>query len=175
MRLARRLLFVLGLVLAMLAVLIVVATALDRPATTVHEETIVNAPRRLVWQLLTDFDGYQSWNPYVTRANGEARTGEQLALRLDPEHEEAQDVVCDVITVKEVRKLYWRCRNHDVPGVLDREHTFRLLPIDADRIRLVYDGRWEGVLVPFVDLDDRKSGYRRMILALKERAETAQR
>jgi len=169
-RLTRRLLLVLGLLLGLLAVAVLGATALDRPATMVHEEMVVHAPRRVVWQLLTDFEGYDAWNPYITRASGEARNGSQIDLRLEPLAAEPQQVECDVITVREVRKLYWRCRNH-MPGVLDREHTFRLLPIGADRVRLVYDGRWEGVLVPFVDLDDRKSGYRRMVRALKERAE----
>ena len=154
-----------------LFLLVVGATALDRPATTVHEETVVNAPRRVLWQLLTDFESYEAWNPYITHASGEARHGAQLDLRFHPLHEEPYQAKCDVITVKELRKIYWRCRDHGLPGLLDREHTFRLLPIDGDRVRLVYDGRWEGVLVPLVDLDDRKGGYRRMVRALKERVE----
>jgi hypothetical protein len=82
---------------------------------------------------------------------------------------------CDVVTVKHLRKLYWRCRDHAMPGLLDREHVFRLLPVAPGReeFRLVYDGRWEGVLVPFTELRNRKAGYLRMLLALKQRAELA--
>ena len=167
MRLAVRV----ALVLVLLAGLLVGgATALDRPATSVHEEMVVEAPRRVVWRLLTDFGGYDAWNPYITRARGRARRGAELELRLEPQGEEPQEVTCDVITVRTVRKLYWRCRDH-LPGLLDREHTFRLLPMGPDRVRLVYDGRWEGIFVPFADLDDRQSGYRRMALALKALAE----
>ena len=92
----------------------------------------MNAPRQLVWRLLTDFEGYRAWNPYIIRASGEARNGAELELQLDPLHEDPQDATCDVITVKELRKLYWRCRDHHVPGLLDREHTFRVLPVDAE-------------------------------------------
>jgi hypothetical protein len=167
----RRPLLVLGALLVVSAVAVLGAFAVDRPATKAHRGVIVNAPRTLVWRLLTDFEGYRAWNPYIVAASGEARNGAELELRLDPLHEDPQDSTCDVITVKELRKLYWRCRDHHVPGLLDREHTFRVLPVDAEHVRLVYDGRWEGVLVPFVDLDDRKQGYRRMVDALKLRAE----
>ncbi len=171
MRFGRRILLLLALAVGLLAAGVVGATALDRPATTVHEELIVNAPRRLVWELLTDFEGYDAWNPYITRASGEARRGAEIDLRLEPLGEEPQEVACDVMTVKKARKLYWRCRDHATPGLLDREHTFRILPLDENSVRLVYDGRWEGVLVPFTELGNRKAGYLAMMFALKHRAE----
>jgi hypothetical protein len=151
---------------------VLASAALDRPATTVHDELIVHAPRPVVWQLLTDFEAYGSWNPYITDAEGTARTGAGLDMRLQPPGEDAREMECAVVTVKYLRKLYWRCRDH-VPGLLDREHVFRLLPVSpsGDRVRVVYDGRWEGVLVPFTELANRKAGYIEMILALKKRAE----
>jgi hypothetical protein len=167
---ARGILLVAVAALGLLAAAFVASIALDRPATSVHEEVVVTAPRELVWRLLTDFDGYETWNPYITSASGEARQGERITLRLEPQHDGPQTVECDVINVKELRKLYWRCRDY-VPGLLDREHTFRLLPLGDDRVKLVYDGRWEGIFVPFADLDDRKGGYRGMAHALKLRAE----
>jgi hypothetical protein len=167
---AGKLVVVPAAVLGLLAVAFVGSVALDRPATRVHEEMVVSAPRELVWRLLTDFDRYETWNPYITRASGEARKGEQIVMRLEPRHHGPQEVECDVLEVKQLRKVFWRCRDY-LPGLLDREHTFRLLPLGDDRIRLVYEGRWEGIFVPFADLDDRKTGYRRMAQALKDRAE----
>jgi hypothetical protein len=167
---ARVILLLAGAALGLLVAAFIASIALDRPATSVHEEMVVTAPRELVWRLLTGFDEYETWNPYITRASGEARQGERITLRLEPQHHGPQTVECEVINVKKMRKLYWRCRDH-VPGLLDREHTFRLLPLGEDRIKLVYDGRWEGIFVPFADLDDRKGGYRRMTHALKLRAE----
>ena len=131
------------------------------------------SPRPLVWKLLTEFDDYDTWNPYITRADGTAETGTEIDLRMAPHGETAANVECNVITVKHLRKLYWRCRDHSMPGLLDREHVFRLLPMDpaGKQVRIVYDGRWEGVLVPFSELGNRQAGYMRMILALKQRAE----
>jgi hypothetical protein len=162
-----------ALAVALLAGAILGSAAVDRPATTLHDEMIVSAPRSVVWKILTEFEGYHSWNPYITRAAGTARTGTEVDLHLEPHGETAAEVECDVVSVKYLRKLYWRCRNHRLPGLLDREHVFRLLPVapDGKKVRLVYDGRWEGVLVPFTELGSRKAGYLRMIFALKQRAE----
>lgn len=157
----------LGLVLSAAAA----SAVLDQPATNAHRQVVVNAPRDLVWRLLTDFDGYSAWNPYITRARGEARVGETVTLRLELHEGEPEDFECEVMDVKEQRKLRWRCRKYGVPGLLDREHAFRVLPIDGEHVWLVYDGRLEGILEPFTDLDDLKLGYRRMTNALKQHAE----
>ena len=162
-----------ALVPALLLGSVVAAAALDRPASTVHEELVVYAPRPVVWKLLTDFGHYDDWNPYITEATGSASNGAHVDLRTEPHGETAREMECDVVTVKHLRKLYWRCRDHAIPGLLDREHTFRLLPVapGRDEVRLVYDGRWEGVLVPFTELGNRKAGYLRMLFALKLQAE----
>jgi hypothetical protein len=75
--------------------------------------------------------------------------------------------------VNGMRKLEFVCRTYRLPGVLDREHIFRLLPVSAERVRLVYEGRWEGLLVPFADLEARQTGYVDMARALKRRAEAS--
>lgn len=162
-----------ALVPALLFGTVIASAALDRPATTVRDEVIVTAPRELVWKILTEFEGYDTWNPYITEAAGIARVGAGLNLRLQPPGETAAEASCDVIAAKYLRKLYWRCRDQSMPGLLDREHVFRLLPMapDGNQVRVVYNGRWEGLLVPFTELGNRKAGYIRMIFALKQRAE----
>jgi hypothetical protein len=166
----RRVLVALVLVLGLALSAAAASAMLDQPATNAHRQVVVTAPRDVVWRLLTDFDGYSAWNPYITRAHGEARVGETVTLH-ELNKGEPEDFECEVMDVKERRKLRWRCRKYGVPGLLDREHAFRVLPIDDERVWLVYDGRLEGILQPFTDLDDLKLGYRRMANALKERAE----
>jgi len=168
-RLIRGALIAAAVVLATAGLAVAGATALDRPATQEHDEVVSDAPRRVLWRLLTDFEHYADWNPYITEASGTATEGAKIRLTLDPRNADPYEVTCDVITVHPPRKLYWRCRDH-LPGWLDREHTFRLIPMGPGRIRIVYHGRWEGMLVPFADLDDRKRGYERMVEALAKQA-----
>jgi hypothetical protein len=168
----KRIVVLVVLALGLLLSAAAVAAVLDRPATTVHDEMVVTAPRTLVWELLTDFEGYADWNPYIVRARGEARKGAEVELWLELHEGDLEKFECDVLDVKERRKLRWLCRTYGVPGVLDREQTFHVLPLGPGRVRLVYDGRLEGLFQPFTDLDHLKLGYKRMTHALKERAET---
>lgn len=160
--------------LALLTVLaggaVIVSALSDRPSTTVRADMVVVAPRALVWRLLTDFERYESWNPFITQARGDARVGETLHLQIEPESEDAKDIECKVLDIKEKRKLRWLCRRY-LPGLLDEEHTFHVLPLGPDRVQLVYDGRFEGVLEPFTDLDATKRGYEQMTDALRDRAQ----
>jgi uncharacterized protein YndB with AHSA1/START domain len=167
----RRVIAALVVVLALFAAAAAASAVLDQPATNAHRQVVVEAPRALVWKLLTDFDGYSEWNPYITRAEGEARVGATVRLRLELHQGEPEEFQCEVQDVKPQRKLRWRCRKYGLPGLLDREHAFRVLPIDGRRVWLVYDGRLEGLFQPFTDLGDLKRGYRRMTDALKEHAE----
>lgn len=150
----------------------VTSALLDRPARSVHTEIMVAAPRPVVWDILTDLEGYETWNPYITAASGEVRVGSDIHLRIEPTNERARDADCEVVIINGMRKLEFICRTY-LPGVLDREHIFRLLPVDADHVRLVYEGRWEGLLVPVSELEARQSGYVQMARALKRRAEQA--
>lgn len=147
------------------------SAVLDRPATTVREEMVVDAPRPDLWSLLSDFEGYADWNPYIVRAKGEARKGAKIELWLELNDGELRRFDCEVLDVKRLRKLRWLCRRY-LPGLLDREHTFRIIPLGGNRYRLLYEGRLEGLFQPFTDLDDLKRGYKRMARALKARAET---
>jgi CelD/BcsL family acetyltransferase involved in cellulose biosynthesis len=165
-----RVLAPLALALGLVAATMLGLAALDRPATTAHEEVVVDAPRHVVWELLSDFEGYDSWNPFITEARGDSDRGETVSMQLEARGERPREVECEVLVARELRKLHWRCRTH-APGVLDREHTFRVVPLGADRVLLVYDGRWEGFLQPFADLDARKRGYESMTRALKRQAE----
>lgn len=169
----RRVALVLALVVLVLAGATLASAALDRPSATVREELVVPATAEAVWRVLTDFDAYGEWNPYVTRAQGEVRLGATVRLRLEPRPDETETVECELLTVKVARKLRWRCRKY-APGILDEEHTFRILRLGPDRVRLVYDGRFEGLLQPFADLDEKLSGYPRMARALGARALSSQ-
>ena len=41
----------------------------------------IDAPRQLVWDVLTDFAAYHEWNPY-TRIKGTAQVGTKLTVHV---------------------------------------------------------------------------------------------
>ena len=155
----------------MLAGAVLAASALvDQPSRYYRDVVVVEAPRELIWDVLTDFEAYDEWNPYVTRATGTASEGADLELTLDASDEEAEDAAAEVLIVHPRRKLEWRTRVL-VPGLLDHEQIFRVLPLGPRRFRVVQEARFEGLLAPFADLDGERRGLVTMIEALAERAQ----
>ena len=162
MRLAARVLG--GLVVLALAAWALSALT-DQPHRYGRDAVVVDAPPAAVWAVLTDFERYGEWNPYVTRAQGSATEGSELALRVEGDAQDAE-----VLIVRPLRKLEWRSRTL-APGLRDHEQIFRVVPLGPERVRVVSETRFEGLLAPFADLDDHRRGFQAMIRALARRAE----
>ncbi len=145
------------------------SAALDQPARYFRNAVVVEAPRPAIWSLLTDVERYGEWNPYVTAGRGSAREGSTVELTFEPSGEEPRTQKAEILILKPRRKLEWRTRQL-VPGVLDHEQIFRVLPLGEDRYRVVQESRIEGVLAPLADVDAERAGLVAMLNALAERA-----
>jgi len=99
-----------------------------------------------VWAVLTDFDGYAVWNPFIISAKGAPVVGERLALRMQPVGGSATTVRPRVVEVTGSRRLRWLGRL-GVPGLFDAEHQFTLRP-EGSGTDLVQREVFRGVLVP---------------------------
>jgi hypothetical protein len=166
----RRIVLLLAALPVLAAGLVLVSAALDQPNRYYRDTVVVNAPRPVIWSLLTDFGRYDEWNPYLTRGSGRASEGATVKLRVEPPGEQADDVSAEVLIVHPRRKIEWQTRMLG-PGVLDHEQIFRVLPLGPNRFRIVQEARFEGVLVPFVDFEGEHRGLVRMLRALATRAE----
>lgn len=165
----RRLVLVLVAVPVLALVLVLGSAVVDQPSRYYRDAVVVEASRERIWSLLTEFDGYGEWNPYITRASGNASEGTTLQLRVEPQGEDAEELSAKVLIVHPRRKLEWQTRKL-VPGLLDHEQIFRVLPAGPNRFRLVQEARFEGVLTLFVDLDGERRGLALMLQALADRA-----
>ena len=76
----RRLVLVLVAVPFLALALVLASAALDQPYRYYRDAVVVEASRERIWALLTEFDGYDEWNPYITRASGNAAEGTTLEL-----------------------------------------------------------------------------------------------
>ena len=134
----------------------------------------IDATPERVWHVLTDFDAYSQWNPFMTRASGTPVRGERLMIRMQPEGGRAVTFRPTVREAVPQRRLRWLGRLL-VPGIFDGEHSFTIEPLDGG-VRLVQQEDFRGVLVPlFARSLDRRTlpAFERMNEALKQRAEQA--
>ena len=121
---------VLALAIAACCVVVVagavfVSALSDEPSQTIRVATTANAREREVWRLLTDLEGYTSWNPTIVRADGTLEEGATLDLRFKNGNGDLESREVTVVDVNPIHKLRWQDRLA-LPGVRDRETTIRV-------------------------------------------------
>jgi hypothetical protein len=134
----------------------------------------IEAPARVVWQVLADFDAFPRWNPFITSAEGSLRVDDRLTLRMQPVGGSAVTLRPSVVEVVEGHRLRWHGRLL-LRGLFDADHLFVIDPLGGDRSRLTQQESFEGLLVPFFQRSlDRGTlpAFHAMNKALKERAES---
>lgn len=162
-----RLAMALGAGLAVAAAFLAVSVVFDWPSRTFYAEVVVEAPRGDIWRTLTDFGRYDEWNPHITSASGHAVPGATVVMSVRGRNGETEEIEAEVEIVDPWRKIEWRSRRF-APGLLDRERTFRVLPMDTPgRWRVTHVLRVEGLGTPFVDRDEERATGAAMVDALR--------
>lgn len=132
----------------------------------------IDAPPEAVWAVLTDFDHYPEWNPFM-RVVGRANEGARLVVDLTPPGGRGFQFRPTVTRVDHGREFRW-LGHLFVPGLYDGEHRFTLAAHDGGT-RLTHAESFGGVLAGLVNRfvgEDTERGFEAMNAALKERVES---
>ena len=141
----------------------------------VLEKTIgIDATPDQVWAVLTDFDHYGDWTPFVTSISGPLETGARLAVVLAPPGGRAITMKPTVRAAEASRRFAW-LGHLGVPGIFDGAHEFLIEPGAGGTTVFTQRETFRGALVPFVGgvLKKTEAGFELMNRALKDRAEAA--
>lgn len=137
-------------------------------------ETEIDAPVERVWQVLTDFETFPEWNPFIRRIRGKPVEGSRLEVLLGASGTRGMRFRPKVLKVAPNRELRWLGRL-GLPGLFDGEHVFELQPLGPARTRFVQRERFRGIFLPFLrrSLDrDARRGFEEMNVALRARVLT---
>lgn len=162
--------FILPIILY-IATLVAANTSITR--RTIKTEIVVNAPAFRVWQVLSDFEAYPQWNPFIRQVAGVARPGEQLMIELNS-NGHTTTFQPTLLVVKPERELRW-IGHLFIPGVFDGKHSLLIEPLGESRVHFVQSENFRGILVPFLGtlLKDTVNSFQEMNQQLKKRAEQA--
>ncbi|MGI9382258.1 MAG: SRPBCC family protein [Methyloligellaceae bacterium] len=115
---------------------------------TLHSEIGVGAPAEIVWEVLTDLDGWQRWNPFM-KASGALAPDGQLDVVLSAPGGKTIRVAPAIVSFDEGREFRWRVRQ--MLGLFSAEHGFRVVPEDVGRCRFeqfeVFSGLLAGAIL----------------------------
>jgi hypothetical protein len=132
----------------------------------------IDAPPNVVWEILTEFDRFDLWNPFIRSIEGKAVPGNKLTIEIAPPGGKAMTFRPMILTASG-KELRWLGRVI-FPGIFDGEHCFQIEPLGDRRVRFVHSERFSGLLVPLfwrsLDTQTRR-GFEEMNQALKLRSE----
>jgi hypothetical protein len=137
----------------------------------IHTTIDIDAPPTTVWDVLTDFERYEEWNPRM-RITGQPRQGERLHVRPGPDAEKMPSFRPRVLVADRPHELRW-LGHLFVPRLFDGEHVFEIEPLD-DGSRLVQREQFRGILAGPIGRryeESTRDGFEHVNEALKERAE----
>src|SRR5216117_3531780 len=88
----------------------------------------IDAPVERVWEVLTDFDRFPDWNPFIRRIRGDAQVGSRLDVFLGASATRGMRCRLLVAEVVRDRDLRW-LGPLGLPRLFDGEHIFRIEPL----------------------------------------------
>lgn len=141
---------------------------------TIHTDVEIEASPEKVWAVLTDFESYPEWNPFITSIKGEPTAGTKLEVTMQPKGKKAQTFKPEVMLAEPNRVLEW-LGHLGVKGVFDGRHHFELEATDTGT-RFVQKEDFSGALVWLLMKmvgEATEGGFHVMNRALKERAEAS--
>jgi hypothetical protein len=134
---------------------------------------IINATAEKVWNILTDFENYAHWNPFITSISGEIKMGNNLQVTIAPPNGNAMKFNPTLLVANEHKELKWKGKVL-FKGLFDGEHQFEIIDNANRTITFVQSEKFTGILIPFfkklINVDT-KNGFMLMNERLKKRAE----
>lgn len=136
---------------------------------------VIQASRRRVWEVLTDFDAYERWNPFIIRAAGVAAKGGRLEVFIRPPGQAGMAFRPVLTAVEAGAALRWRGAV-GATWLFAGAHSFELADDPSGGVRFTQSESFSGLLAPMLAtpafLTAARQGFEAMNVALKERAES---
>ena len=138
----------------------------------IETETIIEASPESVWSILTDFESYPSWNPFIKSIEGIKSKGEKLSVLIQPPNGSSMNFKPTVLVFNENEEFRW-IGKLGIKGIFDGEHYFKLTKLSDNETKFIHGEKFSGLLVALMSgvLNKTADGFKLMNEALKTKAE----
>ncbi len=140
---------------------------------TIKTAIDVATSAEIVWRVLTDFNTYPHWNPFLVAVYGPLVSGQRLKIQARYPRGGTSRFTVRVVKVIPAAELRWR-RRRVLEGIFDREQAFFIIPNGIKGVRFIhrehFSGMFASLIMPFISGKTLKA-FSLMNLALKRTAE----
>ncbi|MBA3681732.1 MAG: SRPBCC domain-containing protein [Bacteroidetes bacterium] len=142
-------------------------------AKEIKTQIVINASAEKIWSILTDFNSYSKWNPFIISLTGNVSGGNTIAATLKAPGAKAMTVKPKVLTFNRNKEFKW-VGHLLMPGIFTGEHKFEIIDNGNKTCTFVQSEKFTGILIPlFTKMLDGSTteGFKLMNEALKKTAE----
>ena len=139
-------------------------------AKEINTEILIKATPQKVWTILTNFDNYPEWNPFIKFINGEVKVGNKITVRIEPPEEKGMTFKPKVLIYETNKELRW-IGHLLFPGLFDGEHKFELIDNGNGTTTFKQSEKFKGLLLGLLNVEHTKKGFESMNEKIKELAE----
>ena len=134
-------------------------------ATEVKTSIIINSSSEHIWNVLTTFNAYPQWNPFIRSIIGDLKKQNQLHVQID-----GMKFKPRILEVKKNEELKW-IGHLLFPGIFDGTHYFRIIDNGNNTCTFIHGEIFKGLLVLLMKKKLNtgvKYNFEQMNLALKK-------
>lgn len=139
-------------------------------AKEIKTEIQIAASPEKVWAILTDFEAYPTWNPFIKSLTGDVNVGNTITARIEPPKANGMTFKPKVLAFEANQEFRW-IGHLLVPGLFDGEHRFQLIDNGNGTTTFIQSEKFKGILVPLfkkmLDINT-VNGFNEMNQKLKE-------
>lgn len=134
---------------------------------------IINAPIAQVWNVFTDFENYENWNPFVKSVKGNVKKGNQIEVTMILEGMNDQVFTPQVLDFTAEQSFRWKGKL-GMKGIFDGEHYFNFETVEGGKTKLIHGENFSGILSGGIFMmigKKTENGFNAMNEALKNECE----
>lgn len=139
---------------------------------SIKTEIIINANKEKVWEILTDFGNYPTWNPFIISIKGEPVEGSRLTNTL-LNGQKTMTFKPRILKVTPHAYFEW-LGSLWFKGLFDGRHYFKIEETGPGQVKLIHGEEFSGLLSGSILNqigEQTRQNFIRMNNALKSRAE----
>lgn len=131
----------------------------------IRTEILIHASPQKVWSVLTNFEEYPNWNPFVKTLSGNVKVGNKIKVNLP-----GMSFTPTVVAFEATKEFRW-IGHLLFNGLFDGEHCFQLIDNGNNTTTFIHSENFNGILVGIFSKklnNETKPGFEEMNRKLKE-------